>query len=85
MEGESESTKSATPMFYRLISANPAFTTVQINADVVQSVVKRSEETHEFCKLFHPSIAMDKLKSQTDRLAPYHKTVSHFIALSVSS
>ena len=85
MEGESKFSKSATPMFYRLISANPAFTTVQINADVVQSVVKRSEETHEFCKLFHPFIAMDTLTSQTDRLVSYHKTVSHQVAPSVPS
>ena len=76
-------------MFYRLISANPAFTIVQINfepnADVVQSVVKRSEETHEFCKLFHPFIAMDTLTSQTDRLVSYHKTVSRHVAMSVPS
>jgi len=66
-------------MFSRFISANPALTFppnyIAFNADVVQSVVKRSDDTHEFCKLARfPSGS--KLTSQTDRQIPYYQTVS---------
>lgn len=73
-------------MFSRFISANPALTIppnyIAFNADVVQSVVKRSDDTHEFCKLYE-SMSLFKLTSQTDRQIPYYQTVS-FTLSSVS-
>ena len=67
-------------MFSGFIPANPALTIstkllLNSNADVVQSVVKRSDDTHEFCKLVLTEL-VTKLTSQTDRQAPYYKTVS---------
>jgi hypothetical protein len=53
--------------------------TFEFDADVVQSVVKRSDDTHEFCKLASTEL-VTKLTSQTDRQVPYYKTVS-FLSL----
>lgn len=67
------------PCFLDLFPPIPLLTILpnysMFDADVVQSVVKRSDDTHEFCKLTGPRIKSE-LTLQTDRQVSYYKTVS---------